>query len=589
MDKMDLLEPAKLYKARLKDEHHELVEKTFDELTKKANVDVEGNAITCRELHKNESLLAKARQKLGNLSGLKFLFITMIVLGAISLFAGIMEATKSNEYAWIFIVVGALLIPGGITLLATVYKNKKAELTKKVSALEEKVNKLLAEAEAQMAQLNSLFESSLSARLFQKTCPLIEMDRIFDTKKYEMLREKYDMWGNDDPNVSTLDIQSGSILGNPFVFFKELNMAMVNKTYTGTLTISYSVGSGQNRHTVTETLRATYEAPAPVYSKNTYLVYGNEAANRLSFSRSPSNITGMDEKEIHNYVRKHEKELDKLAAKQMKKGGNYTPIGNNEFELFFGGLDRDNEVEFRLLFTALGQKSMMDLLKSKEGYGDDFSFRKIKGLNIITSAHSQRLSFLPNVEAFKGHEYETMKDFFVEFNDEYFKSVFFDLAPLLAIPLYQQNKTHEYIYKNTVKSNFNPFVHEAVANRFKTSELAHKLSKTDAILKTKFEKKTGETDLVQVTAHSFDAIPRVEIVQVWGGDGRMHGVSVPWTEYIPLINQSEIEINDIGVDDQVKFNSLGNNGIIYANGLVSQFGGSANVDIKKLKALMKKD
>ena len=312
----------------------------------------------------------------------------------IALIAGILCICNGMSNSWIAIVVGAIFLALGIVLLATVYKNKKRELDKKADELRALINKLTNEAEAQMAPLNCLFDSSISAHLFNKTCPLIEMDRIFDTKKYEMLREKYEMWGNDDPNVSTLDIQSGSILGNPFVFFKELNMAMVNKTYTGTLTISYSVGSGQNRHTVTETLRATYEAPAPVYSKNTYLVYGNEAANRLSFSRTPSNITGMDEKEIHNYVRKHEKELDKLAAKQMKKGGNYTPIGNNEFELFFGGLDRDNEVEFRLLFTALGQKSMMDLLKSKEGYGDDFSFRKIKGLNIITSAHSQRLSFL---------------------------------------------------------------------------------------------------------------------------------------------------------------------------------------------------
>lgn len=587
MQSNDLLEPAKLYEHELKQKHHDTVEAFFDELTKKAGTDVEANRVTCKNLHKEEANLEKAKKALEKANGLKGLFVAMIVIGVIAAIASI-AFLNSKIGLFIGLLLGGIaLLVGGIILIVKVYKPRSKIIQKEISELEKKIKKLISEAEAQMASLNELFESSMPAKLFNKTCPLIEMDRIFDVKKYQMMIDKYEMWGNEEETSSTLDLQSGSILGNPFVFFKDLDMCMINETYYGTRTISYSVGSGNNRHTVSETLRASYQAPKPVYSKNTYLVYGNDAANRLSFSRSPSNINSMSEEEIRKYVRKHEKDLDKIASEQMKKGGNFTPIGNPEFELFFGGLDRDNEVEFRLLFTALGQKSMMDLLKSKVGYGDDFVFKKIKGLNIISSRHSQGSALFVNTEYLVGYEYDLVKENFIEFNDNYFKAIFFDFAPLLSIPLYQQNKTHEYIYKGTVKSNFTPFSHEVVANKYGSSALAHLKSKTDAILKSKLVKKSGETDVVHIDAHSFDAITRIAIVPVRAGNGSIYDVSVPWMEYIPLKKESIINISDTGVDDEIKFKKLGSKDVIYAKGLVSNMDG-LNVDIKKIKAQMKK-
>ena len=72
--------------------------------------------------------------------------------------------------------------------------------------------------------------------------------------------------------------------------------------YTGTLMISYYSGYGKDRHLVHETLHAHVDKPKPVYSKETYLVYGNEAANHLTFSRSPSCINSLkDEKAGFGY------------------------------------------------------------------------------------------------------------------------------------------------------------------------------------------------------------------------------------------------------------------------------------------------
>ncbi|MCQ2801764.1 MAG: hypothetical protein MJ222_03925 [Bacilli bacterium] len=558
MPVQDLLEPERLYELELKQKHHDNVVKYFEDLTKRSGVDVEANKATCKKYYKEVEVYKGLEKKARKLSALKGFFIFLC-----------------------FLIVG-------IFLLIFVYKPKKKALDEQMANQEALVKQLLNEAYAQMAPLNALFESSIPCKIMQKTTPLIQMDRIFDVKKYELMHEKYGLWDNSDEDSSTLDIQSGSILGNPFVIFKDLKKDIIDQRYDGSLTISYTVGSGENRRLVTETLRAYVYKPKPIYSKETYLVYASEAADKLSFSRTPSQINGMDEKQIEKYVRKHEGDLQKLAEKASKKGSNYTPLGNSEFELFFGGLDRDNEVEYRLLFTPLGQKSMLQILKSKVGYGDDFSFTKVKGINIIQSAHSQGTALFVDPSEFRGFDYELMNEFFINYNDNYFKCLFFDFAPLLAIPLYQQYKSHEYIYKNNVGSNFNCFEHEVVANRFNISRFAHKDSKTDVILKTFCQSKVQNQDVVGVKALSYDTIQRVEYVRVHGGDGCWHNVPVHWTEYIPLENAGSFVVGDLESDDEIKFRSLGHDGVIYARGLVSGDDG-VNVDINLIKSQMKKD
>ena len=558
MDNLELLEPEQLYKSKLRDDHDQNVRKYFDNLVEKSKIDKETNRVICKKYYQENEVLAKLNKKSRGLNGLKlfFIFLCLIIIG--------------------------------IFLLIFVYKPKRKTLDEQIKKQTEVVNKLLEEANAQMAPLNNLFEASIPSKIMQTTTPLIEMDRIFDVKKYELLHDKYGLWDNKDQNSSTLDIQSGSILGNPFVVFKDLNKTMVNKTYENSIVISYTVGSGNNKRTVVETLTATVTAPMPVYSTETYLVYGNEGGMHLSFTREPSNINTMDEKEIDRYVRHHEKDLTKLADKALKKGGTYTPLGNPEFELFFGGLDRDNEVEYRLLFTPLGQKSMMQVLKSKIGYGDDFKFTKIKGLNVITSKHSQGEALFVNANNFKGFDYDKVEKFFIDYNNNYFRCLFFDFAPLLSIPLYQQLKAHEYIYKNNVGSNFNCFEHEVLANHYNVSKFLPEKGKTRAILKTNLLAKSQDSDIVNVVAHSFDTIKRVSNVTKIGGDGRAHIIPVEWIEYVPVKAEHQISVSDLGTDDEIKFNSLGQKDVIYAKGLVSTRK-DINVDINLLKSRMKKD
>ena len=589
MNDIDLLEPEKLYSLRLKDEHHSRVEKYFDDLTKQSGVDIGANKETCTKYYQNETLIQKYTKKLNGQRALMGLFIAMIVAGVI-LFA-IAFLLKTSVRILFFIFGPALLILG-IVLLCTVYRNNAKKFKSELSRLTAIGEQLKLEALKQMSALNRLFDPQISSRLFSETVPLIQMDRIFDAKKFEMLKEKYGLWGNEDEERSTLNLQSGTILGNPFVFFKDKVMKMMPHRYEGTLVITYTtrhVDSKGHSYTIThtQTLHAFVTKPRPEYSKETYLIYGNEAAPHLSFKRLKSNINSMDEKGIEKYVHKNEKNLTKLAEKQMSKGGTYTPLGNSEFELFFGGLDRDHEVEYRLLFTPLAQKAELALLKSKVGFGDDFNMQKIKMINIVESEHSQGDSIFAQVEDFRGFDYEVIKEHFITFNDYYFKAVYFDFAPLMAIPLYQQYKPREYIYRQTYKGNFAPFEHETIANRYHLKDFMHPDSDTDAIIKTVLNKNMNGIDEVNVISHSYKAVSHVEIVPTLGGDGRMHGVPVTWYEYVPLTQSGNIiHVADVG-GTLPEFNRLGNKDVIYERGLVSS-SNLLNVDINSLKSRMAK-
>ncbi len=556
MNPQDLLEPSRLYKLGLKEEHHERVVKFMDDLTTKGEVNIEENQATCKTIYKKQAEAEKLNHKLNNM-------------------------------VWLALLFGVLcIVIIGIFLFIYVFKPRKQRLKLAIQKLNKEVEELTAKAWAQMAKLNALFNDDIPARLFQASVPLIQMDRNFDITKYEMLVKKYGMWGSSPENRSVLNLQTGSILGNPFVFFKDKVCTMVPHTYTGSIVITYTrrvqTKNGSYNMPVTQTLTATVTKPMPEYSQETYLVYANEAAPHLTFTRGPSSMRGMNEREREKYVRHHEDDLLKLA----KKNTNYTPLGNPLFELSFGGLDRNNEVEYRLLFTPLAQRAMIDLLFSSEGFGDDFYMKKDKYINIIESMHMRGRSIFMDIIDFRGYDYEKVRTRFIDFCDYYFKAVFFDFAPLLSIPLYQQLKSQDYIYKNTVKSRITPFEHEMLTNRYNPKNFAHPDGVTDIIYHTAYSGDKAGADQVHVIANSYTRIPHTEIIMKLGGDGRMHGVPVTWYEYLPVSGEGDIQVANVG-GDELTFRSLGNQNTIYMRGLIALKSG-LNVDINSLKSLMAK-
>ena len=414
-----------------------------------------------------------------------------------------------------------------------------------------------------------------------KTTPLIEMDSKPDMDKVEMLQNKFNWTDGDDINSSTQLVQTGSILGNPFIFYRHKDMEMLPHTYTGTKTITWTerIKTKDGYRTVmrSQTLTASVVKPKPTYSTTTELVYGNEAAPDLSFSRKPM-IKDYSQKGLNSFFKHREKEIDSYA----KKHPNWTPLGNDKFEDFFDGIDRDNEVQYRLLFTPLAQTSMLDIITNKEPFGDDFYMNKKKMINRVVSRHAQHMDYDADITRFYHFDYQKAKENFINLNCEFFKGVYFDLAPLLAIPLYQQYPTNEYIFKRNRPSNYSSHVLEMEANKHDISFFRPLEAVTGVILKSEFVRKNDNADFVNIHSYAYKSIQHCDLIAKMGGDGRWHDVPVYWYEYIPIdkVTPFALQNSDINRQDFLRLRAsedysqfcnknIINNDIICSKGIFS--------------------
>ena len=178
--------------------------------------------------------------------------------------------------------------------LNSVIKELKAEIYENDKVLSEKIQV----ARAQLSPLYALFDWNMPAEIIERTTPLIDFDKFFDIRKLCYIRKKYGFTDNADTTESSWLIHSGSIVGNPFLFLRTFSREMYDETYHGYLTIhweTYSTDSDGNTvvNHHSQTLHATVTAPAPRYEYYTKLVYVNDAAPDLSFSREPSGADKM--------------------------------------------------------------------------------------------------------------------------------------------------------------------------------------------------------------------------------------------------------------------------------------------------------
>jgi hypothetical protein len=245
-------------------------------------------------------------------------------------------------------------------------------------------------------------------------------------------------------------------------------------------------------------------------------------------------------------VKKGEKKLKKLSANALAEGKSFQEMANTEFEVLFGAFDRDHEVQFRLLFTPLAQRNMVELVTDKDAYGDDFRFDKRRRFNIITTEHSQAWDLSTAPSNYYSHDVDVIRKKFISFNNEFFKILFFDFAPLLSIPAYVEEPCASLEDVEDYDCNYTVYEHEVMANVLGQCRFAHEGSATEAILKVNHASKRAGSDLVSVTALSYSAHDRVEYVPVRGGDGRIHAVPVYWTEYLPLTKTTQMSVSPMG-------------------------------------------
>lgn len=550
----DILEPLHLYNSELKEKHQQLTEDYFDKLVKHSGVDVDGNARLMSERKKAQSKLSdadKSLQKQKSLRGFVIFCVVALFLGA--LIAGF--AIADPDLLFLRILLPIIFVGGAVGLIVVIccVLNKKiAEGKSVVDKLKQQIANIEREAWAQMRPLNVKYDWNIPDELIYKTVPQIQLDKYFDEDKHDYFKHNFGLSVAGRKDVSVYCARSGNSLGNPFLLIRYYAQTMVPHTYTGTLTVSWTehhTRSDGSHYTVTrtQTLVAHVTKPKPSYAYNTKLYYGNDAAPNLKFLRTPTVPKDADDKKIASMVKKGERQLEKKARKAVEEGSNFNKMANSEFEVLFGASNRDNETEFRLMFTPLAQQNMVALLRNKEGYGDDFTFQKFGKENIIHSTHGASLDINANPAQFVNFDLAQAKKDFIKFNAEYFKSIYFDFAPLLSIPIYQQERPSSPFGICTNHGNLGDFEMESVANYFNYKVFAPAGASTSQILKAVPVQADEKGCLADVTSYSFHGEERVDFVPEMAGDGHLYNVPVPWIEYIPVEKTTQVYMQAVNL------------------------------------------
>ena len=498
--------PLEEFDAKFKKLHLDNTKKYLEELVRQSGVNIEANRQTVKEHNELKENLSKIKKKF-NLW--RFLRVLMII--------------------------SLVLIPLVIIKITPKIKALRSE----IEEADKKIEELFALAQRQMAPLNSLFTDRDALKIIESTIPMLSFAPCFSVDQEMNMVINYDFNDHNNGEQSTVDVLAGHYNENPFLFENKLIHKMGVEIYHGYKTIRWTEtyrGSDGKTHTRTrsETLHATVTKPKPFYSTQVTLNYCAQGGPELSFTRDATHLERKSEKEIDRYVKKGEKKLKKMTDKAIKQNKDFVSMSNSDFEVLFDALDRTNEVQFRTLFTPLAQTNMVDLIRSQSGYGDDFNFIKQNRTNRIVSQHSQGrvITLLPS--AYFSYSFDIIKENFISKNIDYFKAVYFDFAPLWAIPIYQERPVHslkpipEYSQKYSYKEC------EALSNKVSAEYIVHPKTKTHAILKSSFVNSKNDIDEICICAYSYDIIPRVDFIPVHGGDGRWHDVPVPWDDYIPL-------------------------------------------------------
>ena len=540
----DLLEPRKKFMEALERKHEESTNELFDELVKKSGVDLNQNAEIMGEHHRLErtrdSLINRRAKASGSkaLVGLASATLTislsfLIIIGVFA-FTGVVDDFAFLKNNLTAILVGTFIGLGlAIALLIAIGIKSKIgnkKYTPKIEEVEKRMKELEEMGYQQLDPLNKTFDFNIMNQLMRKTTPLIHLDDHPDMNKIETLINKYKWSCPNGRYVSTMYMKTGSVLGNPFILYRGRNERTVQETYTGTLTITYTkkvtIGKNTTYMPIVQTLTASITKPRPDFYNDLTLVYGSEAAPNLSFSRHPM-IHHYDQKSLTKLFKDREKYIDEYSRKHPE----FTPLGNDYFEDYFDGIDRDNEIEYRLLFTPLAQQAMLDLITNKEPIGDSFSFKKNKMVNTITLFGHSDLDFEGDPRVFMGYDIEEMKKRFVRLNKTFFKSMYFHLAPLMAIPLYQQYPSNEYIFRRDQEGALSTTLCEMLANRFYEQYFAHSACNTPLILKCQEYRVVGNSIQCLIHSYGYHKVPHTEYCPRLGGDGHMHDVPVTWYEY----------------------------------------------------------
>ena len=247
----DIYDPLTEYVNVFRNRFRDVAHSTFAELAKEAQVDVEANRETCRQLYSLEENVASVR-KLVVRWNLLHVLLWIVVAGCVIAGVLVFQKPASQSVLWDFVLIGVLLATA-LYVLFRIVTPKLNELKDEQNGLEVEVDRLRTEAWKQMEPLNRLYDWDVLTRMMTRTVPRLEFDPYFTTQRLADLKMVYGWDDSFNAERSVVYSHSGLINGNPFVICRTKKMEMGPKTYYGEKTIYWTTrerGSDGKYHSV---------------------------------------------------------------------------------------------------------------------------------------------------------------------------------------------------------------------------------------------------------------------------------------------------------------------------------------------------
>ncbi|AVN60992.1 MAG1210 family protein [Mesoplasma florum] len=535
-------------------QHQDLTINYLENLVKEAKIDIEANKTTVKEINnfiEKKNKFAKSTKSLK--AWCKFITVLYFLLPGIS-FLGCLQLSNNSNRILFYCLIGIGLI---IIIISLVFIHVK-KMKPKIRNLENEIKKINLKivektnaAWEQMNPLNSLFTYGIALKNTEKTLSILNFDDSLSEQRMSFFVSK---GLNKHDNKSTIGLQSGELNTNPFLLAHKVNHWIGTKVYSGSITIFWTTTSRDSKgNTTTRThsqvLTASINKPFPVYEEEKTLIMYSDLCEKLIFNRLPMQNFNTSE----NFIKKELKKLDKKAEQAIKNNKKFNLMNNSEFELFFNCYERTNEVEFRLMFSPVAQKQILDVIKSNKIYDNQsFKMQKSENLTFIknNALNSLNLNFYPT--KYHSYDYEKIKNLFIDDQMQFFKDIFFSFIQIFSIPVFQERRTADNIWKDKQEQKFADWEHEAMANSFNESKIAHPSAITQNMVKTNFIKNEEGLDYVSVKADGYKGVERIAYETAWGRDGKLHTIPIKWIEYIPVSRETMMVVKSAQANKKEK-------------------------------------
>lgn len=399
-------------------------------------------------------------------------------------------------------------------------KNKNDLLSKVDEALNEKSivhNKII-----NSIDFNEIFNQYKNVIKYQHCGPIVQ-------KLIDMMQE-----------LSLFDLSTANNEINPYTtswsIIDENKIALhiakqhhkwFNKTYSGSKTVYYQEYDSSSKSTVTrsEVVTAYYTHPA---------IDINDTCKTYTFMESCSNLE-------FNYDGKS----GKFRSSRYNKRNNYSPLENKKFDDEINW-SRNDEVQFRMVFTPLAQENY--LLESNNAKDINDSLKWSKWKCFMTNQHTIKrddllfFKFIKKpIDKFSNNAKLSLKDFKTSIHDSiisYYYSIYSNANYIWMLSL-MQSENHNTIINNVlsenkiIRNNYNLFGFNILNQMLKKDVIKADTNTFHMMNKFNLIDENNQIAEIEFEGITYDMIEKVTYISTYApAAGRMVSVPVHYIDYI---------------------------------------------------------